>query len=89
MSVRRDSGTLASDFTPTTREMAILCLVAVGLTNGEIARRLDISGHTVAQHIAEMLRRARARNRAELVARGYTTGLLSAGHWPPSGNGTP
>lgn len=68
----------------TAREMSILCLVAAGLTNNEVSRRLHISRHTVAQHIANMLQRAPARNRAELVARAYAAGLLSVAEWPPS-----
>ena len=42
----------------TAREMTILCLIAAGLTNDEVSRRLHISRHTVAQHIADMLQRA-------------------------------
>jgi DNA-binding CsgD family transcriptional regulator len=68
----------------TAREMSILCLVAAGLTNSEVSRRLHISRHTVAQHIANMLQRAPARNRAELVARAYAAGLLSIAEWPPA-----
>lgn len=68
----------------TDREMSILCLVAAGLTNSEVSRRLHISRHTVAQHIANMLQRAPARNRAELVARAYAAGMLNIAEWPPS-----
>lgn len=69
-------------FTP--RETIILCLVAGGLTNDQAARQLHISRHTVAQHIAEMLRRAQARSRSELIARAYASGVLAAGTWPPA-----
>ena len=86
MQLRPDGGTFTRDLAVTSREMAILCLVATGLTNSEVARRLHISRHTVAQHIADMLRRAQARNRAELVARAYAAGTLSAAAWPPSGD---
>lgn len=68
----------------TAREISILCLVAAGLTNSEVSRRLHISRHTVAQHIANMLQRAPARNRAELVARAYAAGILRIAEWPPS-----
>jgi len=71
----------------TAREMSILCLVAAGLTNSEVSRRLHISRHTVAQHIANMLQRAPARNRAELVARAYAAGMLNIAEWPPSTQG--
>jgi DNA-binding CsgD family transcriptional regulator len=67
----------------TPRETAILCLIAAGRTNAEAARKLHISHHTVAQHIADMLRRAQARSRGELIARAYTAGVLATGIWPP------
>jgi DNA-binding CsgD family transcriptional regulator len=67
----------------TERELSILCLMAVGLTNIETAAKLHISRHTVAQYIAGMLRATGARNRAELVARAYCDGILRTGIWPP------
>jgi DNA-binding NarL/FixJ family response regulator len=67
----------------TPRETAILCLIAGGCTTAHAARRLHISPHTVAQHIADMLRRSHASNRCELVARAYTTGMLAVDFWPP------
>jgi DNA-binding NarL/FixJ family response regulator len=67
----------------TGREADILCLLAHGLTNWQIARELLISQHTVAQHVAEMLRRCHARSRCELVARAYSAGVLQTGVWPP------
>jgi DNA-binding CsgD family transcriptional regulator len=68
----------------TRRETAIICLIAEGLTNAEAGRRLHISRHTVAQHIAELLHRAGASSRAELVARAYCGGILSTEAWPPA-----
>ncbi|HEV2244199.1 MAG TPA: helix-turn-helix transcriptional regulator [Streptosporangiaceae bacterium] len=67
----------------TDRETSIICLIAAGLTNAQVAWRLCISHHTVAQHVAEMLRRSSARNRCELVARAYAVGSLRTGVWPP------
>lgn len=67
----------------TERETSILCLIAEGLTNAQTAHKLFISRHTVAQHIALMLRAAGARSRAELVARAYSEGILRTGVWPP------
>ena len=67
----------------TARETAILCLIAEGHTNTQTAKRLQISHHTVAQHIADMLRRAQASSRGELIARAYTAGLLATNIWPP------
>jgi DNA-binding NarL/FixJ family response regulator len=67
----------------TSRETAILCLIAAGRTNREAAGTLHLSPYTVAQHIAEMLRRARAKTRGELIARAYAEGFLAPGTWPP------
>jgi DNA-binding CsgD family transcriptional regulator/tetratricopeptide (TPR) repeat protein len=53
----------------TWREVDILRLVAVGLSNREIGERLNISGHTVANHVRSILRKTGAANRTE--AAGY------------------
>lgn len=67
----------------TAREASIICLLACGLTNWEIAKRLMISHHTVAQHVTRMLYLWEARSRCELVARAYAVGVLMPGVWPP------
>ena len=54
----------------TPRETEVLSLVADGLSNKEIARRLGISLHTVKFHIESLLRKLGARSRAEAVAKG-------------------
>ena len=74
------------DLTP--RETAILCLIAGGHTTNQVAKRLHISRHTVAQHIGDMLRRTQASSRGELIARAYATGILAADIWPPRPSGT-
>ena len=51
------------------REVDILRLVAVGLSNREIGERLNISGHTVANHVGSIVRKTGAANRTE--AAGY------------------
>jgi DNA-binding NarL/FixJ family response regulator len=60
----------------TPREWNVLHLASEGQTNVEIAMRLHISRHTVAQHIAKMLRRTGALNRTDLVTRAYKAGAL-------------
>ncbi len=67
----------------TPRQLDILCLIAGGLTSTEIAARLHISQHTVAQHVGDMLRRYCAKSRSELVARAYAANLFAPGVWPP------
>lgn len=52
--------------TPRQREVA--ALVAEGLTNAEIATRLVLSQGTVANHVADIMRRVGVRRRAQLAA---------------------
>ena len=54
-------------FTP--RELEVLNAIGDGLTNKMIARRLDISPHTVKFHVESLLKKLGARTRAEAVAR--------------------
>lgn len=60
----------------TPRERSILNLISKGYTNIQIGTDLHISRHTVAQHIAKMLRRTGASNRTDLVNRAYRFGIL-------------
>ena len=54
-------------FTP--RELEVLNAIGDGLTNKMIARRFDISPHTVKFHVESLLRKLGARTRAEAVAK--------------------
>ena len=67
----------------TSREAETIELVAAGLTNEQIGRRLRISACTAANHIQDAMRRLGARSRAELVARSYSSGPLHVDVWPP------
>ncbi len=49
------------------REVEILELVATGLTNHDIAERLEISKRTVDNHISNILTKTKTDNRVELV----------------------
>lgn len=59
---------LAELLTP--REIEILVAVGEGLPNKAIARKLDISQHTVKFHLESVFRKLGVRTRAEAVARG-------------------
>jgi DNA-binding CsgD family transcriptional regulator len=52
----------------TSREMDVLVLVADGLTNAEVGRRLFLSPRTVESHVARLLAKTGTASRAELRA---------------------
>jgi two-component system, NarL family, nitrate/nitrite response regulator NarL len=53
----------------TPRELEVLAALSEGLTNKAIARRLDISLHTVKFHVESLFRKLGARTRTEAVAK--------------------
>jgi DNA-binding NarL/FixJ family response regulator len=63
----------------TEREREILDLVARGLTNAEIARRLMVSDKTVRNHVSNVFAKLQVAGRAEAVARARDAGLGAAG----------
>lgn len=60
----------------TQREREVLILIGRGLTNDELADRLVISRATVKTHIAHLLDKLAARDRAQLVITTYESGLI-------------
>ena len=59
----------------TDREREVLDLVARGLTNAEIARRLVVSDKTVRNHVSNVFAKLHVASRAEAVARARDAGL--------------
>jgi DNA-binding NarL/FixJ family response regulator len=57
------------------REHEVLELIAQGLDNGQIARRLVLSDKTVRNRVSDVLAKLHARNRAEMVALARDAGL--------------
>jgi DNA-binding NarL/FixJ family response regulator len=60
----------------TERELEIMSLVAVGLSNEDIAARLVVSPLTAKTHVNRAMAKLGARDRAQLVVIAYQTGLV-------------
>ena len=60
----------------TPREREVFTLVAQGLSNADICSQLFLSEATVKTHVARILMKTGARDRAQAVALAYTTGFL-------------
>jgi len=82
----RDSqtATLHRDLsTLTPRELEVLQLLAGGLSNAELAARLQLSDATVKTHVARILSKLRLRDRAQAIVVAYETGLVTPGARAP------
>ena len=66
-----------SELTP--REKEVLTLIARGLSNEEIARKIYVSQSTVKTHAARTMMKLGARDRAQLVVFAYEAGLARPG----------
>lgn len=61
----------------TPRQLQIVKLIAIGKTNGEIARRLGLSIKTIDSHRSRIMRTLGTRNNVELARLAIKIGLVS------------
>ncbi|MFJ8045545.1 response regulator [Kitasatospora sp. NPDC096147] len=64
----------------TAREREVMAMAATGLTNEEIAERMVVSPFTVRTHVHRAMAKLDARDRAQLVAIAYQSGLVPPSH---------
>ncbi|MFJ8466768.1 response regulator [Streptomyces swartbergensis] len=63
----------------TGREREVLRHMAAGLTNAEIAHRMEVGPATVKSHVAAVLAKTGTRDRTQAVIAAYEAGFLNAG----------
>ncbi|MFJ8233350.1 response regulator transcription factor [Streptomyces sp. NPDC094448] len=84
-----DSEPVDTDVMPSRKKMLseidarILEGIAAGVSTVPLAARLYLSRQGVEYHVTCLFRKLRVPNRAALVSRAYSMGVLKVGMWPP------
>lgn len=71
-----DASNLPAELPLTSREAQVLRHIALGLSNKEIAKSLDISVETVKEHVQNILRKIGANDRTDAAVRAVKLGLI-------------
>ncbi len=79
---RREAATLVETLTP--RELEVLGLLARGLSNLEVSRRLFISEATTKTHVSNILAKLQITDRVQAVIVAYEAGVVTPGAADPS-----
>jgi DNA-binding NarL/FixJ family response regulator len=69
----------------TAREREVMTLVALGLSNAEVAERLVVSPTTAKTHVSRAMMKLHAHDRATLVTLAYQGGLVEPPRWASDG----
>jgi DNA-binding NarL/FixJ family response regulator len=67
---------LPAELPLTSREAQVLRHIALGLSNKEIAKSLEISVETVKEHVQNVLRKIKAKDRTDAAVRAVKLGLI-------------
>ncbi len=66
--VKRGKAAALESVHMTQRELAVIALIAVGMSNKEIAQRLNIATHTVKSHVRNVMEKLALHTRLQIAA---------------------